>query len=190
MPRLRPLFSAREADALFAARWGRKGARPAKGGRPARKPAADAPKPPRPAAGVLLRCTDFEGDWYLLGLRAPRLGGTWSNIGGSLEPGEHPLVGALRELHEECSVPAAQLVGSRIAQVIDCGTEKVPYTLFLIDVPAMIDDAVLGWENDDLAWFPAEEVPTLDLHAGFARAWTQITTHHFDPLPTRTEEPA
>jgi 8-oxo-dGTP diphosphatase len=172
---MRPLFSARDADALFRLRYG-KGGRPARrGDRPAAKP-----KPPRPAAGLLLRCSDFEGDWYLLGLRAEVLGGTWSNIGGSLHSGEHPLVGALREFDEELSVPAAELVGGRIAQVIDCGTDRVPYTLFVVDVPRRFDDAVLGWENDDLYWFHESEVPTLDLHAGFARAWAQVT-----PTPSK-----
>ena len=164
---MRPLFS--------AARW-RKGGRPARGGRPAPTPA------PRPAAGLLLRYSDFEGDWYLLGLRSRRLGGTWSNIGGSLNAGEHPLVGALRELHEECEIPTAGLAGARIAQGLQPGNDRVPYTLVVIDVPNLIDDARLGWENDDLAWFPADEVASLELHTGFARAWPEICIQRVNVL--------
>lgn len=135
-----------------------------------------APRPPRPAAGLLLRYTDpADGTvWFLLGKRARRLGGTWSNIGGSLERGEDALAGALREFDEELAVGAARLVGSTIAAVIDCGDEQVPYTLFVLDVPLCFDDADLSWENDDLVWFRADAVPTLNLHRGFARAWATL----------------
>lgn len=144
--------------------------------RPAR-PAA--PRGPRPAAGLLLTHVDRHGvAWILLGKRCRQLGGTWANIGGSLDPGEAPLVGALREFHEELNVPAAALVGSMIMQVIESGTAEKPYSLFVLDCPVVIDDAELGWENDDLAWFRADEVDRLArkgrLHPRFALAWTYL----------------
>jgi 8-oxo-dGTP pyrophosphatase MutT (NUDIX family) len=131
----------------------------------------------RPAAGILCRHTDrYDGSvWWLLGQRAPRrLGGTWANIGGSLESGETPLVGAAREFHEELGIPVANLAGARIATVLECGTPERPYTLFVLDVPVCFDDAVLGWENDDVAWWRTPDVATLDLHPKFALAWATL----------------
>lgn len=134
------------------------------------------PPKPRPAAGVLCRYTDADGEqWWLLGERAPRLGGTWANFGGSLEPGEHPLAGAMREFDEELSIRAADLVGSTIVAVVDdCGTDERPYTLFVIDVPAAFDNGILQWEHTDAAWWPTDEVAALSLHRGFARAWSTL----------------
>lgn len=142
-----------------------------------RRPVPNAPAPaPRPAAGILLTHTDRHGQpWVLLGQRSRRLGGTWCNIGGSLEPGEAALAGALREFHEELGIDVTALVGGTIVAVIDdCGTPLKPYTLFVIDVPKAFDDAVLGWENDDLAWFHPDDVATLNLHDKFAGAWATL----------------
>lgn len=140
--------------------------------------AADVRRNPRAAAGLLLRHTDAEGVWYLLGHRHAWLGGTWANIGGSLEPGEHPLAAALREFSEELSIGAQGLLGATIAQVIDCGTEERPYTLFVVDVPTFFDDVELSWENVDVAWFPPSEIDDLEarhrLHRGFSRAWKEV----------------
>jgi 8-oxo-dGTP pyrophosphatase MutT (NUDIX family) len=137
-------------------------------------PAPTRGRAPRPAAGLLLRYVDFEGTWVLLGKRHRNLGGTWANIGGSLDPGEHPLAGALREFHEELAVPAHRLTGARIAAVVDCGTPDRPYTLYVLDVVAPFDDARLSWENTDLFWVHSDDVCTYDLHPGFARAWAKL----------------
>lgn len=131
-------------------------------------------RPPRPAAGVLLRFRDKDGAWYLLGRRCLALGGTWANIGGSLEPGEEPLVGALREFSEELGLNVALLRGAELAQTIDDHGDRGPYTLFVLDVPTAFANADLSWENDELWWFHADEVPTLDLHPGFRRQWAAV----------------
>ncbi len=133
----------------------------------------------RPAAGLLLRYTDQDGSWYLLGKRHRRLGGTWANIGGSLKPGEVPLRGAMREFQEELAVDVTELIGATITNVLECGTKQVPYTMFVIDVAEWFDDAELSWENDKLYWWHAQEIDSLRLHAGFARAWTALST----PVP-------
>lgn len=121
---------------------------------------------PRPAAGILCRFTDAEGVWYLLGKRHRRLGGTWANIGGSLHAGEAAFAGAVREFGEELSIDAERL-GATIAGVIECGTRRVPYTLFILDVPCCFDDAQLSWENDALYGWHAAEVGRLPLHKVF-----------------------
>lgn len=138
------------------------------------------PKPPRPAAGLLPRYTDADGHWWLLARRCRHLGGTWSNIGGSLEPDEHPLIGALREFHEETAIGASRLAG-RVAGVYDCGAlieRDAPYHLFVLDVAEAFDDAELGWENDALSWFTTDRVDDLArrgrLHDGLAAVWPLI----------------
>lgn len=135
------------------------------------------PSGPRPAAGLLLRYTDHEGVWYLLGKRHRRLGGTWANIGGYLKPGETPLVGAQRECLEEIGIDVAWLTGVSISHVLECGDPAVPYTLFVIDVVTCFNNAELSWENDELYWWHADEIKALPLHPGFARAWDKLRPH-------------
>lgn len=136
------------------------------------------PRAPRPAAGLLIRHTDDEGRaWWLLGLRAPKLGGKWSNLGGSIEHGELPLVAAAREFTEETNLPASVLTGATIDRVIECGTTDTPYTMFVLDGP-FFTGARLGWEHDDLAWWDTDGVDALadndELHPKFAAAWTAL----------------
>jgi 8-oxo-dGTP pyrophosphatase MutT (NUDIX family) len=136
----------------------------------------------RPAAGVLLRHTRDGETWWLLGKRHPSLGGSWSNLGGSLHVGEHPLVGALRELHEETRFPVAALQRAVIATVVEFPDDYRPYTLFVLDVPVAFVDGVLSWEHTDLAWFTTEAVddmllhPTADdlLYPKFAATWAAL----------------
>lgn len=135
------------------------------------------PRGPRPAAGLLLRALDTDGHHYvLLGRRHRTLGGTWANFGGSLNTGEAPLAGALRELTEETGISAGDLDGARIAHVIDCGTYDIPYTLFVVDVPADVFDldANLAWEHTDIMWCRDDAVADLRLHAGFRRGWEAL----------------
>jgi len=123
---------------------------------------------------LLLRYTDQHGDWYLLGKRHRRLGGAWANIGGSLKPGEAALAGAIREFEEEVAVDSARLADATITDVIECGTDRIPYTLYVVQVLTWFEDAELSWENVALCWWPADEVDSLPLHGGFARAWTTL----------------
>jgi 8-oxo-dGTP diphosphatase len=142
-------------------------------------------KRPRPAAGLLLRYTDADGDWYLLGKRHRKLGGTWANIGGSLQPGEAPLEGALREFEEELGIDLARLARAEISDVVECGDERVPYTLFVLDVPDWFGDARLSWENTALYWWHAADIDTLLLHRGFARAWGVVRRDRASPEECR-----
>lgn len=128
----------------------------------------------RPAAGVLLRLTDADGDWWLLGKRTARLGGTWSNFGGSLDADETPLAGALRELTEETGITAADLAGATIAAEYQTGTDAIPYTLFVIDLPAEVNATRVNREHDDVDWFHGDDVAALDLHHGLADHWPTI----------------
>lgn len=129
---------------------------------------------PRPAAGILIRFTDSDGDWWLLGQRAPSLGGTWANLGGSLHPSEDALAGALRELDEEAGLTAADLTDCRLIATMSTGTDRIPYTLFVLDTPRLLVDLDLSWEHDDVAWWHGDDVPTLPLHHRLAPAWPSI----------------
>lgn len=139
-----------------------------------------APKPPRDGAGVLLRHTDADGTWVLLGRRCNRLGGTWANLGGSLDRDEDALAGALRELSEEMLIGASALIGGTIAQVVTTGkSDGGTYTLFVIDVvdaPRLPRRRDLPWEHTDVAWWHESDLHEMDhLHAGFAACWSQVT---------------
>lgn len=144
-----------------------------RGNRRRRRPAG--PPRPRPGAGLLLRYTDHEGAWYLLGKRNRRLGGTWANVGGYLKPWETPFAGAQREFLEETAIDVAWLTGVTLAQELECGTSAVPYTLFVLDVATCLDHAVLTWENEDLCWWHADAIGELPLHTGFARGWCRVS---------------
>ena len=49
------------------------------------------------------------GDEFLVAHRSPESGGYWHTIAGTVEPGEAFQVAALRELHEETGLAAAEL---------------------------------------------------------------------------------
>jgi len=49
------------------------------------------------------------GDEFLVAHRSPESGGYWHTIAGAVEPGEAFHVAALRELHEETGLAAAEL---------------------------------------------------------------------------------
>lgn len=89
-------------------------------------------------------------------------------------PGEDPLAGALREFEEELGIDPSRLANASITDVLECGDARVPYTMFVLDVPDCLDDAKLSWENVSLYWWHADEVHSLRLHKGFARAWATI----------------
>lgn len=133
----------------------------------------------RPAAGVLLRITDADGAWYLLGKRSRHLGGTWANFGGSLDPGEAPLTGALRELWEEIEMPASALAGAAIRAVVESnvrGSTEL-YTLFVIDVDPSVEHVLLDpdrHEVSEVTWWHADAISDLDLHSGFRAQWDAI----------------
>lgn len=129
---------------------------------------------PRPAAGILLRYIDEHNAWFLLGKRHERLGGTWANPGGSLKPHESSYVGAVREFEEEVGIEFARLDGATLSHSIDCGDERVPYTLFVVDVPVWFNDVRPSWEHTALVWWHADEVGGLSLHPGFRRAWDAL----------------
>ena len=145
----------------------------------------------RPGAGILARYTDPleagpDAHWWLLGLRAPELGGAWANLGGTIDHGESAADAAMREFTEEAGLHLpdylpAHTPGTRTVTALPTGTPTRPYTMLVVDVTACFDDATIGWEHDDLAWFTTTAVNELaadhNLHTPFAHAWTLIPAH-------------
>lgn len=111
-----------------------------------------------PAKGVLLQ---HRADWS-------HFGGTWGIPGGALHRGESAVAGAIRESHEEASVPEAA-VAPIYTHLLDRGGWT--YTTVLARVREPFDPAIGDRESVALAWVPLDEVEQYPLHPGFAAAW-------------------
>jgi 8-oxo-dGTP pyrophosphatase MutT (NUDIX family) len=121
------------------------------------------------AAGLLLYRDGDQGPEILLQHRAwwSHHGGTWGTPGGALHHGEPADVGALREVHEELGLTAADLV---------LGTHSVDdhggwaYTTVLARPARPIDAAELrlDGESDGVAWVPLADLDEVELHPGLA----------------------
>ena len=89
----------------------------------------------------------------LLNRRRQPAMGLWTGVGGKIEPGETPLQGALREVHEETAI---QVEGARFAGVVSWGHGGM--YAFVVDLPPDFvyaaprdtDEGVLAWQ--DLGW--------------------------------------
>jgi 8-oxo-dGTP pyrophosphatase MutT (NUDIX family) len=84
------------------------------------------------------------GDEFLVAHRSPESGGYWHAIAGAVEPGEAFHVAALRELHEETGLRAAELQPlGEFAYVLE-SWEKEPGRR--VHVEAFLVDVEPGWE--------------------------------------------
>lgn len=120
----------------------------------------------RRAAGIAFYCPDDAT--ILLVLRSANVNepGTWGFPGGRVEPGEHPFEAAVREVSEELG---STLVGE--PQHIDIFRDQgFEYTTYFIPVTPLVKarwtpTIVLNWENDEAAWWDADDLPK-PLHFG------------------------
>jgi 8-oxo-dGTP pyrophosphatase MutT (NUDIX family)/phosphohistidine phosphatase SixA len=116
----------------------------------------------RAAGGVVARVTDGRAEIVLV--HRPRYG-DWSLPKGKLDAGEHPLLAAVREVHEETGVRAAPRLRLPQTRYItgDPGVEK------LVDYWAMVCRSFDGFmpnkEVDELRWVPVAEAATLLTYA-------------------------
>jgi 8-oxo-dGTP pyrophosphatase MutT (NUDIX family) len=140
------------------------------------------------AAGVL-PFTVFRGRVYvLLGERGKHVqqGGTWSAFGGALDH-EHEDTWdcAVRELHEEVSGLAGNVMDWLDYYTHECEACGWWYVTFLAEVPAVdpagdadawLPEARVGdrLETRRIRWVRVDDVADLDLHPGFAEAWPRL----------------
>ena len=122
-------------------------------------------------AGILLVRLDGEPTVFLAQRSMdetddPAVQETWEMPGGSLEPGEDPLVAALREFEEEIGFPAPE---HEVLHGWRAGPEE-NYQGFLAEAKAFPGaDAFSPTEEvQDVGWFTVEETRTLNLRPEFA----------------------
>lgn len=130
-------------------------------------------RPYREAAGIILQSPD--GRSILVGLRAEWLefGGTWSIPGGLLDPGETPIVGAVRETCEELGIDVWTFADA-VRNLRVLGRAWKPgrggyYTTFIAECDLRLDEIDLDHETLDVAWIPRRVLADLELHPGFAQ---------------------
>lgn len=120
------------------------------------------------AAGLVV--FDPKRDSVLLQHRAPwsHQGDTWGIPGGARDGNETPYEAALREAHEEASVPAAPL--TRIHEhTFDLGFWS--YTTYVVTTSESFEPAANDTESAELRWVSVDAVTELPLHPGFATSW-------------------
>ena len=113
----------------------------------------------RPAAGVTLVARPTQR--VLLMRRSPFVyrPGLWSVPAGRIEPNEHPLDSAMRELNEETGFRGQVEVLGQI--------EQPRFTNYICVVPDEFKPR-LNWENDMAGWFAKGYHPQ-PLHPGMER---------------------
>lgn len=126
------------------------------------------------AAGLLAFHTDPAGGRHvLLQQRAwwGSGGGTWGMFGGGRHRDEDPVLAALRETSEECTLDLTKvrLVGFTVD---DHGGWD--FTTVVAHVPTLQDVQPLSVESKAAAWVPADEVDKRRLFTPFAANWPRV----------------
>ncbi|WP_375492520.1 NUDIX domain-containing protein [uncultured Jatrophihabitans sp.] len=121
------------------------------------------------AAGLLLT----DGARVLLQHRAAwtHEGDTWAVPGGARDSDETPVDAALREATEETSLDPSG-VELDAEWVDDHGGWA--YTTVLACTRTPVEVTPVNAESTAVRWWPLDEVDTLRLHSGFARAWPAL----------------
>ena len=105
------------------------------------------------------------GDEFLVAHRSPDSGGYWHTIAGAVEPGEAFHVAALRELHEETGLAAAELQPLGEFAYVRESWEEEPG--LRVHVEAYLVEVEQGWEPElneehvEYRWLKREEAAEL-----------------------------
>jgi 8-oxo-dGTP diphosphatase len=130
------------------------------------------------AAGGLLVVAGAREPEVLLTLRSAQvhLGNTWSVPGGAIDLDDADTYAAVRrEIREELGLDVSAMpeVGWHH---FECGGWG--YSTVLLAAPARLAPVRLGWETEQVGWFPLSGVDTLaaegSLHPGFASSWPAL----------------
>jgi len=98
-------------------------------------------------------------------------GDTWGLPGGARDSHETAISAALREAHEEAGVEIG-MVQVLSVEKDDHGTWAYD-TVIALALPGITAYAA-NHESLEVRWVRFEDVPELDLHPSFAKAWPQI----------------
>ena len=97
--------------------------------------------------------------------------GTWAFPGGALDHDESAEECAIREADEELGIPSDAIVVNRTVPGLDHGVWRYTYVMAMVTPGTQNLRLRLGWETDDAAWVPLDEVETLTLHPDLRTAW-------------------
>jgi 8-oxo-dGTP diphosphatase len=95
-------------------------------------------------------------------------GGRWGPPGGARDSHESAVAAALREAEEECALPAGAVTVRAILRDDHGGWS---YETVLASAGRPLPVRAVSSETSQAAWVPAEDVPALALHPGFAARW-------------------
>ena len=129
------------------------------------------------AAGLLVT----DGARVLLQHRAAwtHQGDTWAVPGGAMDAHEDPFTAALREAAEETSLRPDDV--EHLDEWVDNhGTWR--YTTIIVLGSPHLEVRSTNPESNEMRWWAFADVPTLDLHHGFAAAWPQLHVRIVDRL--------
>lgn len=129
------------------------------------------------AAGLLVT----DGARVLLQHRAAwtHQGDTWAVPGGAMDAHEDPFTAALREAAEETSLRPDDV--EHLDEWVDNhGTWR--YTTIIVLGSPHLEVRSTNPESNEMRWWAFADVPTLDLHPGFAAAWPQLHVRIVDRL--------
>ena len=127
----------------------------------------------RSSAWVLVKV----GKKMLLGKRSREVAnaGQWGLFGGSIEEGEDPKEGALRELEEEAGLSAKKGELKLLWRGKHPSDDKKHSYFYGWDAKGKVRDKVrINWETEEFGWFSRKDVDKLDKHFSLedlARNW-------------------
>ncbi|MEU0521728.1 NUDIX hydrolase [Streptosporangium sp. NPDC006007] len=99
-------------------------------------------------------------------------GGTWGLPGGALDSHEDAVAGAFREAREEATMDGGDL---RVQGVYLDDHGGWSFHTVIAEASDLLEAAPANDESADLRWLTFDELPSGELHPGFAETWPTIS---------------
>lgn len=140
-----------------------------------------------PILATLVYCLR-DGEVLLLRRRKEPFAGLWVAPGGKIEPGESPVDGAVRELHEETGLRAAHPVLRGVIKET-APRDDWQWLLFAYVVRDFDGDLVSENREGSLRWWPVADWPRIPMPAADLRFFAPVVlgagaphepTFHYD----------